>query len=286
MLTTRRIQVTSALLGIFAVLSLPIAPAMAQDGNSAGLGNLAGAAEVCGFQGVTNQLRSQARDIGSFEGARQTAVSARQNCSDVSNTLRGMGYSVGVSNISSGVPSGLPSLLSNIPFLQRGHGRYAQNGFNYNNNGYNNYGNNGFNYNSNGFNGNNDPYSLGNLAGAAEVCGNGNYTNQLRSRASNQAAFENARNTARNAKQDCNQVNATLQQQGGFFGGQTFIAGGYAGNLGNLAGAAEVCGINGYTDALRNRSGDYNTFESARNRARNSKQDCNQVNYTLQQGNF
>jgi hypothetical protein len=284
MLTTRRTQVTTALLGMFAVLSLPIAPAMAQDGNSAGLGNLAGAAEVCGFQGVTNQLRSQVRDIGSFEGARQTAVGARQNCSDVSNTLRGMGYSVGVSNISSGVPLGLPSLLSNIPFLG-GQGQYGRKGFNYNNNGYNNYGNNGFN-NNYSYNGNNDPYSLGNLAGAAESCGNGNYTNQLRGRAGNQAAFENARNTARSSRQDCNQVNATLQQQGSFFGGQTVIAGGYAGNLGNLAGAAEVCGINGYTDALRNRSGDYNTFESARNRARNSKQDCNQVSYTLQQGNF
>jgi hypothetical protein len=280
MLTTRRTKVTTALLGIFAVLSLPIAPAIAQDGNSAGLGNLAGAAEVCGFQGVTNQLRSQTRDIGSFEGARQTAVSSRQNCSDVSNTLRGMGYSTGVSNISSGVPFGLPSLLSNIPFFQGGQGQYRRKGYNYNN-GYNNYSNNNYSYN-----GNNDPYSLGNLAGAAEVCGNGNYTNQLRSRASNQAAFENARNTARNSRQDCNQVNATLQQQGGYYGGQTVIAGGYAGNLGNLAGAAEVCGINGYTDALRNRSGDYNTFESARNRAHNSKQDCNQVHYTLQQGNF
>jgi hypothetical protein len=194
-----------------------------------------------------------------------------------------MGYSVGVSNISSGVPSGLPSLLSNIPFLQGGQGRYGQNGFNYNNNGYNNFNN----FGNNSYNGNNDPYSLGNLAGAAEVCGNGNYTNQLRSRASNQAAFENARNIARSSRQDCNQVNATLQQQGGYYGsGQTVIAGGYAGNLGNLAGAAEVCGINGYTDALRSRSGDYNTFENARNRARNSKQDCNQVSYTLQQGNF
>jgi hypothetical protein len=283
MLTTRRIQVTTVLLGTFTALSLPIAPAIAQDGNSAGLGNLAGAAEVCGFQGVTNQLRSQSRDIGSFEGARQTAVSARQNCSDVSNTLRGMGYSTGVSNISSGVPS----LFSGFPFFQgnNAQGRqYGRKGFNNNNNGYSNYGNNGFN--NFGNNSNNDPYSLGNLAGAAESCGNGNYTNQLRSRASNQAAFENARSIGRSSRQDCNQVNATLQQQGGFFGGQTFIAGGYAGNLGNLAGAAEVCGINGYTDGLRNRSGDYNTFENARNRARNSKQDCNQVSYTLQQGNF
>ncbi len=274
MLKTRLTNVTTVLLGTFAVLSLPIAPAMAQDGNSAGLGNLAGAAEVCGFQGATNQLRSQARDIGAFEGARQSAVGSRQNCNDVSNTLRGLGYSAGVSSVPFGAP-----------FSQGGQGRYrGRNGFNYGNSGYNNFGNNNYgNYNNYG---NNDPYSLGNLAGAAEACGNGNYTNQLRSRTNNQGAFENARNTARSSKQDCNQVNATLQQQGGYYGGQTIIAGGYAGQLGNLAGAAEVCGINGYTDNLRNRSGDYNTFEQARNRARNSKQDCNQVTYTLQQGNY
>jgi hypothetical protein len=282
MLKTRPTKIATVLLGTFAVLSLPIAPAMAQDGNSAGLGNLAGAAEVCGFQGNTNQLRSQSRDLGAFEGARQTAVSARQNCADVSNTLRGLGYSTSVSSAPWGVPN----------FRGGQSGNRARNGFNYGNGGYNSFGRNVFDNNNysnyNNFNnyGNNDPYSLGNLAGAAEACGNGSYTNQLRSRTNNQGAFENARNTAQRSKQDCNQVNATLQQQGGFFGGQTFIAGGYAGQLGNLAGAAEVCGINGYTDNLRNRSGDYNTFEQARNRARNSKQDCNQVTYTLQQGNF
>lgn len=271
MLKTHVTKATSVLLGMFVVLSLPIDPAMAQDSNSAGLGNLAGAAEVCGFQGASNQLRSQARDIGAFESARQTAVRSRQNCSDVGNTLQGIGQSTGVS----GVPWGVPN------FRGGQSGNRGRNSYKYGNSAYNNFGNN--NYNNYG---NNDPYSLGNLAGAAEACGNGNYTNQLRSRANNQAAFENARNTAQRSKQDCNQVNATLQQQGGFFGGQTIIAGGYAGQLGNLAGAAEVCGINGYTDNLRNRSGDYNTFEQARNRARNSKQDCNQVTYTLQQGNY
>lgn len=254
-----RTKITIALLGMSVVLSLTTAPVLAQDGNSAGLGNLAGAAEVCGFRGTANQLRSQARDIGSFEGARQSAMNSRQNCSDVSNTLRGLG-------------------VSGTPYYQGNQGRRR-------NNGRNNFNN--FNSGNNNFNrGNNDPYSLGNLAGAAEACENGGYTNQLRSQARDQATFENARNIARRSRQDCNQVNATLQQQGGYFGGQTVIAGGYAGQLGNLAGAAEVCGINGYTDNLRNRSGDFNTFEQSRNRARNSRQDCNQVTYTLQQGNY
>lgn len=264
MLNTRLTKVTTALLGIFAVLSLPMTPANAQDGNSAGLGNLAGAAQVCGFRGATNQLRSQASDVGAFESARQAATRSRQNCNDVSNTLRGIGLSTGVSGAQQGVPN----------FRGGQSGNRGRNGFNnFGNNGSNNYGN-------------NDPYTLGNLAGAAEACGYDNYSNQLRSRARNRAAFENGRNTALRSRQDCNQVNATLQQQGRFFGGQTVIAGGSAGQLGNLAGAAEACGINGYTNNLRNRSGDYNTFEQARNRAQNSRQDCNQVTYTLQQGNY
>jgi hypothetical protein len=144
-----------------------------------------------------------------------------------------------------------------------------------------------------------DPTGDGNLFGAAEACGISTaalpYTSDPR--------FESAHQNALRSRQDCQQVSNTVSQLTGRQGrgnqfnyhrpsraarGNAYRQGRYAqgniaynapSNLGNLYGAAEVCRIP--TVSIPYIGG--NDFESARQTALRSRQDCSQVANTVSQ---
>jgi len=117
----------------------------------------------------------------------------------------------------------------------------------------------------------NNQNTEGNLYGATEACGFS--TNGLNYSSSND--FQNARNTARGARQNCQQVQ-TSRSQFNRVGISSFIFGNRGAN-GNLFGAAEACGFS--TNGLAtNNSGN---FQNARQRARQSRQNCAEVQNTL-----
>lgn len=125
------------------------------------------------------------------------------------------------------------------------------------------------------------PLEDGNLYGAAEACGLSTaglpyYGNP---------DFDYGRQRARQSRQDCPQVANTLSRGGALGGllnnlplGGLFQGGAYTnrGNpidQGNLFGAAEACGLSTAGLPFINSS----DFDSARRRARGSRQDCAQV---------
>jgi hypothetical protein len=142
-----------------------------------------------------------------------------------------------------------------------------------------------------------DPTGDGNLFGAAEVCGIPTagipYVGG--------PGFESARQTALRSRQDCQQVSYTVGQLTGRqvrgnqfnyrrpnrgngngqgrYNSQNKVAYNTPSNLGNLFGAAQACGI--ATTGIPFVGG--SAFESARQTALRSRQDCSQVAYTVSQ---
>ncbi|MBC7883162.1 MAG: hypothetical protein H7Y37_17870 [Anaerolineae bacterium] len=141
-----------------------------------------------------------------------------------------------------------------------------------------------------------DPTGDGNLFGAAEVCGIPTagipYTDG--------PGFESARQNALRSRQDCQQVSYTVgqltgrQARGnqfnyrrpnrvargngqGRYNPQSNLAYAAPSNLGNLFGAAQACGIS--TNGIPFVGG--SAFESARQTALRSRQDCSQVAFTV-----
>lgn len=119
------------------------------------------------------------------------------------------------------------------------------------------------------------PRENGNLYGAAERC---NLPTQGLAY-SNNRSFQDARQTAKNSRQDCRQVQDSLNY--GYQGRQNNYQGrqnNYS-NLsdqGNLYGATEACNLSTNGLAYSNSS----EFQNARQNAQRSRQDCGQVQAT------
>jgi hypothetical protein len=144
-----------------------------------------------------------------------------------------------------------------------------------------------------------DPTGDGNLFGAAEAC----RISTAGLPYSGDSGFESARQNALRSRQDCQQVSDTVNPLTGRRGsgnqfnyhrpsraarGNAYRPGRYAqgnvaynapSNLGNLFGAAEVCRIS--TTGIPYIGG--SDFESARQTALRSRQDCSQVANTVSQ---
>jgi len=119
----------------------------------------------------------------------------------------------------------------------------------------------------------------GNLYGAAEAC-NFSTSGLLYS---NNPTFQNARQQAQQARQNCGDVQNTIRQVASYdYGGKKYgYANGSLSEEGNLYGAVEACGFSTSGLSFSNNE----VFQNARNAAQNSRQNCGQVQVTLNQIN-
>ncbi len=116
----------------------------------------------------------------------------------------------------------------------------------------------------------------GNLYGAAESCGIS--TNGLSY--SNSPDFQNARQRARQSRQNCGEVQRTISQIA--YNNSSGYIGDNGDTAGNLFGAAENCGIPTNGLAYNNDS----IFQAARQRARQSSQNCGEVQQSVNQMSY